>query len=402
MKLHILALVVSSLGVLPAQEKAPDWSKVTRSFLEDVLAKKPVKKQLRVLAQASARELAPLAAWQKRATELVLAFPETEGMPEGSAVGLQGKLLAALLAPSAEGAQAQAYVAGGEPALKLLQEFRMRYQFALRDLVLACINRARDGQSLYEGQFANLSALGKSGMKLVIGMLDEKNRLWSAGNEAWLLRAVRDLGVKPGKRQMALLDKVADDYLLDESIRYLAMLCLADFGDSKRFEAKEAEFRKLSMASQEWHQRDGWARLGRLYSDARQHAKAVEAFEKGLELRKTETDESLAGLRYNLACSLAKLGRLDEAFAIFDKALAGGKGISDRLLESDKDLDALRKDPRFEELMIKYKRMSHAEKIEVKRPDKKGDGEGDAGEKDAGKKEGSKKQDGGQGTGSGD
>jgi tetratricopeptide (TPR) repeat protein len=396
MKLQILALALLSLGALPAQKKAPNYSKVSRSLLNDLIASKPVDKQVVVLVQASAKELAPLAAWDRRSTELVLAFPESEEMEEGTADGLEAKLEAALVASTVEGAAGQAFVASGKSGWKLLQEFRARFLSAKRELVLACINHARDGQSVYEGQFANLSVFGKGGLKLVIGMLDEKNKLWSAGNEGWLLRVVRDLGVKPGKRQLAQLIEVADNYVLDESIRYLAMLCLADFGDQKRFEAKEAEFRKMSAAHQEWYQRDGWGRLGRLYSDARQHEKAVVAFKKGLELRKAEKDDALAGLRYNLSCSLAKLEQLDEAFAVFDKALAGGKGLSDRLLESDKDLDPLRKDARFEKLMVKYKRMGHAEEAE---------GEG-ATKKHGPKKEGAKggdtkKEEGSTGSGDG-
>ncbi len=410
MKLQILTPALLFLSTLPAQHAAPDFAKACRAVLEDVIAKDKIDKPIRILTQAEAKDLAPLAAWTQRAKDLLLAFPDEEetggdaggetggdaggetGGETGGKMGRGGKpsearlgsaLLSALVAKKSDGPEAKAYIAMGQPAFVWLQDFRKRFEMAKREWILACIGKARDGGSVYEGQFRALSALGKDGLKLALAMLDEKSPLFSPGNEAWLLRATRDLGVSPKKRQLKRLVALEDDLMLDQEIRYLAMLCLADFGDKQRFEAKEAEFRKLSSAAQEWNQRDGLGRLGRLYSDARQHEKAVEAFTKSLVLRKAEKDESLAGLRYNLSCSLAKLGRLDEAFAVFDKGLAGGKAIPDRLLASDKDLDPLRKDPRFDKLMQKYKRLGYAKPVE--RPVKKDREAEKDGDKEGGK-----------------
>jgi len=53
-----------------------------------------------------------------------------------------------------------------------------------------------------------------------------------------------------------------------------------------------------------------------------------------------------ARVRYNLACSLALNGRTDEAFACLDQAVR--LGFSDLVLaRKDRDLDALRADPRW-------------------------------------------------------
>lgn len=380
MKLQILVLFLLASPGLPAQKKASrpaaDRGRACRTLLTRLIEGKKVDEPIAILAQAQGQELAPLATWNQRAKQLLLAFPEE--MEAGNAAGLDRKLGAALKAKTAEEPEAQVYIASGQAAFDHLQAFRKRLAQARRELILAAIGRARDGQSVYEGQFAVFAPWGKDGLKLVLAMLDPKSRLYAGGNEDWLLRLVRDLRVRPKKRQLARLEALADDLMLDDSIRYLAMLCLADFGKTERFEAKEAEYRKLSSAAQEWNQRDGWQRLGRLYSDARKPKKAIEAFEKGLVLRKAESDASLAGLRYNLCCALAKVGRLDEAFAAFDKVLAGGKGLSDRLLMTDRDLDPLRKDPRWDKLMAKYKRLDHAKPLS--RPAKKKEKEeGDGG-----------------------
>jgi tetratricopeptide (TPR) repeat protein len=50
--------------------------------------------------------------------------------------------------------------------------------------------------------------------------------------------------------------------------------------------------------------------------------------------------------RYNLACSLSLTGRIDEAIAALNEALATGYEDFDYLKE-DRDLDPLRNDPRF-------------------------------------------------------
>ncbi len=53
-----------------------------------------------------------------------------------------------------------------------------------------------------------------------------------------------------------------------------------------------------------------------------------------------------ARVRYNLACSLALTGRVDEAFASLDEAVR--LGFSDLVLaRKDQDLDTLRSDPRW-------------------------------------------------------
>jgi Flp pilus assembly protein TadD len=55
-------------------------------------------------------------------------------------------------------------------------------------------------------------------------------------------------------------------------------------------------------------------------------------------------------VHYNLSCSLALLGRIDDAFGALREAVELGFD-DDRLLATDPDLNGLRKDPRFQQLM---------------------------------------------------
>jgi tetratricopeptide (TPR) repeat protein len=78
-------------------------------------------------------------------------------------------------------------------------------------------------------------------------------------------------------------------------------------------------------------------------------------YEKGLEL-----DRRLAKLRpeepvvrYNLACSLALMGKKDDAFEALERAIELGYDDFEHL-KKDSDLKRLRNDPRFKSLLLKY------------------------------------------------
>jgi len=82
------------------------------------------------------------------------------------------------------------------------------------------------------------------------------------------------------------------------------------------------------------------------------HYTHVGEYRKGLEL-----DERLARLRpddpgvlYNLSCSLALTGKIDEALDMLDKAIRHGYDDLEHI-QKDADLQALHEDPRFLELL---------------------------------------------------
>ena len=93
------------------------------------------------------------------------------------------------------------------------------------------------------------------------------------------------------------------------------------------------------------------AGYARLY--AGEEAKSAEHFARAFELgyRKPAT-------LYNLACAEARQGHVDRAFEWLGKALdAGfdGKGM----LRTDEDLESLRSDPRFRELVRRTELAGH-------------------------------------------
>jgi len=80
-------------------------------------------------------------------------------------------------------------------------------------------------------------------------------------------------------------------------------------------------------------------------------------YEKGLKL-----DQKLSKLLpnneivyYNLACSYSLLGKIDKAFEALKKAILLGYVDFDYFFK-DPDLENLRKDPRFKEILLLAKR----------------------------------------------
>jgi len=76
-------------------------------------------------------------------------------------------------------------------------------------------------------------------------------------------------------------------------------------------------------------------------------------FDEGLavdrELARREPDD--ATVRYNLACSLALVGRIDESFQELGQAVANGYEDAEHLA-ADEDLAAQRGDPRYAALLL--------------------------------------------------
>lgn len=108
------------------------------------------------------------------------------------------------------------------------------------------------------------------------------------------------------------------------------------------FDAAAAGFRKLTEANPK--DGDAWHMLGYSLHAA---GKLDEALP--IHLKAAEFPGGAAAATYNVACVHALKGRVDEAFTWLDKAAE--RGFSDvDLLGKDTDLDALRKDARFEKL----------------------------------------------------
>ena len=90
--------------------------------------------------------------------------------------------------------------------------------------------------------------------------------------------------------------------------------------------------------------------LGYLYTKQKNHLKALE-IDRRLTLLKPED----AVVYYNLACSLSNLGKIPDALEALEMSVL--LGYSDlKHLESDPDLDNIRNEPRYQQVVRKLNR----------------------------------------------
>ena len=87
--------------------------------------------------------------------------------------------------------------------------------------------------------------------------------------------------------------------------------------------------------------------LGGLYTGRKMYAKGLKVDQRLTMLRK---DDPI--VHYNLACSCSLLRQRDEAFkALFDAVELGYRDVEH--MQSDNDLDNIRSDPRYEEVVAR-------------------------------------------------
>jgi len=85
----------------------------------------------------------------------------------------------------------------------------------------------------------------------------------------------------------------------------------------------------------------GWFNLGFALHYSSEHARAIEAFKRAIQLGYRNPTAM-----YNIACGYAMMNRRDEAFEWLDKSVEAGFEVSG-YIHGDQDLDNLRSDSRF-------------------------------------------------------
>ena len=97
---------------------------------------------------------------------------------------------------------------------------------------------------------------------------------------------------------------------------------------------------------------DALIELGQIYTQQGRHEEGLE-----VDLRLARELPDNATVHYNLGCSLALLGRRQEALDALEKAI--GLGYDDaRFMESDADLESLYHLERFSELLARIQSLS--------------------------------------------
>ena len=88
-----------------------------------------------------------------------------------------------------------------------------------------------------------------------------------------------------------------------------------------------------------------WFNLGYALHYSSEHTRAIEAFERAIQL-----DYKPPTSMYNIACANSMMVRKDAAFEWLEKAAHAGFEL-ENYIQGDQDLDNLRTDPRFARFM---------------------------------------------------
>jgi tetratricopeptide (TPR) repeat protein len=156
------------------------------------------------------------------------------------------------------------------------------------------------------------------------------------------------------------LKKIATDDIESENIRQSAAATCWLLGEKKPMDDMIAEAEKRAADGKDEPVRalQALSRLANLHYSIKQYDKAAEAYNQIETAMKDETRYAKSRERgftqYNLACCLSLGKRVDEALKALETSLQCGYNEW-KWLEIDGDLNNVRSDPRFAELVKKYK-----------------------------------------------
>jgi len=216
-------------------------------------------------------------------------------------------------------------------------------------LVLKALQRHTtdsDQQGFYAGRHAKLIAMGPETAEHLIDIFNEQ-----------MSRQVRMLAIEAlgevrnaSKTVTTMLEKVVDDATVRE-YAVPAIISLAKLGKPKRFNAaiKQLEGKGQDLLGEKVERGRAYSELAGLWSRMNNQDKAMAAYQKAVLL--TPDDKTL---HYNIACSYAQVGKLDEAFKSLDLAIE--KGFDHwEWMRMDGDLKPLHKDPRWKKALARQK-----------------------------------------------
>ncbi len=273
-------------------------------------------------------------------------------------------LLAAMISPIS--AQAPT-----EPASKPTQDKKPPYVVALENLrkadeagrekaLGAYIESQVATNAIYAGQYGALKKLEWDATPMLVSWITKPPTGIKTPRDNFskaCVNALRDCVDKPTDELKATLAKAAKDYLLAEGVRDDAKFALAQFGDRTHVDKMLDRAKKNTKAENITTKFRGWSSLANAYYQLRQYDDAANAHMQIIKM--IEGMGRIPNNYYNCGCSLALAGKKDEAFKMVTKALevakkGAGMQMPKSLLLTDMDIQSLRGDPRYAELMKKF------------------------------------------------
>ncbi|MGB3965631.1 MAG: hypothetical protein WBO45_02800, partial [Planctomycetota bacterium] len=275
-------------------------------------------------------------------------------------------MAAAVAGPEAETSAALAKIAAdkdnGTAALARLAE---RGRAIHARCLTATLRKRMETNAIFAGQYADLREFAPDAIDVLLGWVKDPPREAAQPDQfrSACVRALRDI-VPPDGATDALRNGLKAGIGKAQQARnedlMLTLICaLHQFGEPAAFDQLKAEGEKMAASDKDEEKAGGLNTLANLHYQARQYTEAAAAYTALIAIleKQPQQAQGLPTMIYNAACSLSLAGKLDDAFAMLEKALVAGqkeRGLSKAMIDSDHDMNNLRADARFGKLMEQY------------------------------------------------
>lgn len=256
----------------------------------------------------------------------------------------------------------------GKLALARLEE---RGRIVFQRCLFLTVRRKIDTNAVFAGQYDELKDFQPEAGELLLAWAAlppkevQRDAQRAEPFRTASLRAVRDIvpadqatdATRAALRQV--LGKA--QHAQNQQLLIAAACALHQYGDASAFDKIKGEVEKAAATAKDDQLIGVTNTLAELhyqlrdYETAATHFKTVVAM---LEKSPNASGEGMGTMIYNAACSLALAKKTDEALQFLDKALQvgakSGNALKKTMIDADHDMNNLRADPRFAELMERH------------------------------------------------
>jgi len=247
-----------------------------------------------------------------------------------------------------------------------LQQLDERGRKILERTVTAIVRRKIDTNAIFAGQYRELRDFHPDGNDLLLRWAKEAPREVTNPDafRTACVRALRDALAPEHATDLvrANLKEIAGmaQSGRNQDLFMNAICALREYGDAAAFDEIRGRLEQQLADAGPERQLPIIDTLANLFYAARLHAEAAAHYKTAVQRLEAQPElpSGFPTTVYNTACNLALAGQIDEAFAYLEKALAAGKKagqpLGKALVDTDHDIDSLRKDPRFAPLYEQY------------------------------------------------
>lgn len=277
------------------------------------------------------------------------------------------KLMTSVVSGDADAAKAalEQLAADKESGAAALQRLDERGRAILHRCLVLTVRRKMDTNAVFAGQYDELRDFQPEAGELLLGWAHTPPKDVAKADEFRVacVRAVRDVlpaDQATDETKKKLREIVGKAQHANNQPMFLAAVCaLHQYGDASLFDQIKGTVEK-QVGSEKPEERVGAvSMLAELHYQARDYEAAANYYKDAIGVLEGQTPapQGLPTTIYNAACCLALAKKIDESFQYLEKALQTGeksRALAKSMIDADHDMNNLRGDPRFAQLMEKH------------------------------------------------